>query len=139
MRSAALLLAVFAVVIGMVGIASPDSVTRVRRLYFATPVGLYAAGVLRVGMGLVLIDSQLPTRTPCDRTLFVRAIPDANSGASKPLSVASTASFRTAVILTLTEIGPSPPASKRHAPGGHDRLRESGGPGCLAKPDDKFI
>ena len=37
----------------------------------------------------------------------MRAIPGANS----PLSAASTASFRTAVIRTLIEIGPSPRAS----------------------------
>ena len=64
-------------------------------------------------------DSQFPTRTPWDRTPFMRAIPDASSGASKPLSAASTASFRTAVIRTLIEIGPSPRASsatRRSAP-----------------------
>jgi hypothetical protein len=43
-RSSALLVAVFTIVVGMVGLISPDSVTTVRRLYFATPVGLYAAG-----------------------------------------------------------------------------------------------
>src|ERR1019366_9107798 len=37
--------------------------------------------------------------------------PDANSGASRPLSAASTANFRTAVIRTLIEIGPSLRAS----------------------------
>ena len=42
---------------------------------------------------------------------MIRAIPDASSGASSPLSAASTASFRTAVIRTLIEIGPSPRAS----------------------------
>ena len=35
-----------------------------------------------------------------------------SSGASRPLSAASTANFRTAVIRTLIEIGPSPPASR---------------------------
>ena len=43
------------------------------------------------------------------------------SGASSPLSTASTANFQTAVIRVLIEMGPSPPAGlKRHAPG-HDR------------------
>jgi hypothetical protein len=36
-----------------------------------------------------------------DAFYFIRAIPDANSGANKPLSAASTASFLTAVIRTL--------------------------------------
>ena len=47
---------------GIVGIVSPDRVTTVRRLYFATPVGLYAAGAVRVAMGLVLI---LVARVSC--------------------------------------------------------------------------
>jgi len=55
MRIAALLVALFAMVVGMLGIVSPDSLTTVRRLYFATPVELYAAGAVRVAMGLVLI------------------------------------------------------------------------------------
>jgi hypothetical protein len=66
-RSAALLFAVFTVIIGTEGIVSPDSLTTVRRLYFATPVGLYAAGALRVGMGLVLILAASSSRGP--RTL----------------------------------------------------------------------
>jgi hypothetical protein len=42
----------------------------------------------------------------------MRAIPDTNSGASRPLSAAWTANFRTAVMRTLIEIGPSPRASR---------------------------
>jgi hypothetical protein len=49
-----LLVAVFTIVVGMVGLISPDSVTTVRRLYFATPARLYAAGAVRVAMGLVV-------------------------------------------------------------------------------------
>ena len=41
----------------------------------------------------------------------MRVMPAASSGASNPLSAASTASFRTAVIRTLIEIDPSPRAS----------------------------
>ena len=55
MRIAALVVALFVVVVGLLGIVSPDSVTMVRRQYFATPAGLYAAGAVRVAMGLVLI------------------------------------------------------------------------------------
>ena len=64
MRSAALLVAVFTIVVGIVGLISPDSVTTARGLYFATPVGLYAAGVVRVAMGLVVILSAPASRAP---------------------------------------------------------------------------
>jgi len=66
-RPAAFLVALFAITVGIVGLVSPDSVTMVRRLYFATPVGLYAAGAVRVAMGLVLILSAPASRAP--RTL----------------------------------------------------------------------
>jgi len=64
MRIAALLVALFTIVVGMVGIVSPDSVTTVRRLYFATPVGLYGASAVRVAMGLVLILVAPTSRAP---------------------------------------------------------------------------
>jgi hypothetical protein len=64
MRVAVLLLALFAMVVGIVGIVSPDSLTKVRRLYFATPVGLYAAGAVRVAMGLMLILAAPDSRGP---------------------------------------------------------------------------
>jgi hypothetical protein len=64
MRIAALLVALFVVVVGIVGIVSPDSLTKVRRQYFATPVGLYAAGTVRVAMGLVLILVARISRAP---------------------------------------------------------------------------
>jgi len=63
-RSAALLVAVFTIVVGIAGLVSPDSVTTVRRLYFATPVSLYSAAAVRVGMGLVLILSAPASRAP---------------------------------------------------------------------------
>ena len=64
MRSAALLVAVFTIIVGIVGLISPDSLTTARRLYFATPVGLYAAGAVRVAMGLVVILSAPASRAP---------------------------------------------------------------------------
>jgi hypothetical protein len=64
MRIAALLLALSGMVVGMVGIVSPDSLTTVRRLYFATPGRLYAAGAVRVVMGLVLILASPDSRRP---------------------------------------------------------------------------
>jgi hypothetical protein len=56
--------------------------------------------------------SQLPKRTPFIFTPLIRVIPLASSGARRPLSAASTASFRTAVIRTLMEMEPSPRASR---------------------------
>ena len=64
MRIAALFVALSVVVVGIAGIVSPDSVTTVRRRYFATPVGLYAAGAVRVAMGLVLILVARVSRAP---------------------------------------------------------------------------
>jgi len=56
-------------------------------------------------------ESQFPRRTPLDATCLTRVIPLASSGASSPLSEASTANLRTAVIRTLIETAPSPRAS----------------------------
>jgi hypothetical protein len=64
MRIAVLLVALFTIVIGVLGIVSPDSVTTARRLYFATPVGLYTAAAVRVAMGLVVILFAPHSRTP---------------------------------------------------------------------------
>ena len=64
MRSAAFLVALFVIVVGIVGLVSPDSVMTVRRLYFSTPVGLYAAVAVRVAMGLVVILSAPASRAP---------------------------------------------------------------------------
>ena len=64
MRPAALLVAVFTIIVGIVGLIDPDSVTTVRRLYFATPAALYAAGAVRVAMGLVLILYAPASRAP---------------------------------------------------------------------------
>ncbi|HEY3132470.1 MAG TPA: hypothetical protein VGL91_23660 [Acidobacteriota bacterium] len=47
MRIAALLVALFTIVVGIVGIVSPDSGMTLRRLYY-TPGGLYAGGAVRV-------------------------------------------------------------------------------------------
>ena len=55
LRIAALLVAFFTIAVGMVGIVSPDSGMTLRRLYFATPGRFYAAGAVRVAMGLVPI------------------------------------------------------------------------------------
>ena len=64
MRSAALLVALVTIVIGVVGLVSPDAVMMVRRQYFATAVSLYAAGAVRIAMGLVLILFAPASRAP---------------------------------------------------------------------------
>jgi hypothetical protein len=62
-------------------------------------------------------ESQFPTRMPVDFTLFTREMPAASSGASSPLSDASTASLRMADIRMMIDDEPSPHASSetRHA------------------------
>src|SRR5438552_17189368 len=64
MRVAALLVALFTIVVGIGGLISPESGTEIRRLYFATPVRLYTAGAVRVAMGLVVILSAAASRAP---------------------------------------------------------------------------
>lgn len=64
MRIAALLVALFTIVVGIVGILSPDGGTTLRRLYFATPGRFYTAGAVRVAMGLVLILAAFSSRWP---------------------------------------------------------------------------
>jgi len=59
-----LLVALFTIVVGIGGLVSPESLTTVRRLYFATSVGLYAAGAVRLAMGLVVILSATASRAP---------------------------------------------------------------------------
>jgi hypothetical protein len=64
MRIAVLLVALFTIVVGVLGIVSPDSVTTVRRQYFATPVRLYAAAAVRMAMGLAVILFAPRSRAP---------------------------------------------------------------------------
>jgi hypothetical protein len=64
MRIVVLLVALLTIVVGALGIISPDSLTTVRRLYFATPVALYTAAAIRVAMGLVMILFAPRSRTP---------------------------------------------------------------------------
>ncbi|MEO8050752.1 MAG: hypothetical protein ABI833_10085 [Acidobacteriota bacterium] len=64
MRLAALLVALFTIVVGIVGLVSPDSGMTLRRLYFATPGRFYVAGAIRVAMGLVLILAASNSRWP---------------------------------------------------------------------------
>ena len=63
MRIAALLLAFFIIVASIAGIVSPDTMMTLRRSYY-TPGGLYAAGAVRIAMGLVLILAASNSRWP---------------------------------------------------------------------------
>jgi hypothetical protein len=64
MRVAALVVALFAITIGVVGIVSPDGLTAARRHVADTPGGLYVTGSIRVAMGLVLILFAPRSRAP---------------------------------------------------------------------------
>ena len=67
----------------------------------------------RVQERLGLLPSEpVPEANALGRNPFARMIPVASSGASSPLSAASTTSFRTAMIRTLMETAPSPRASR---------------------------
>ncbi len=64
MRVAALVVALFAITIGVVGMVSPDGLTTARRHLLDTPGILYVTGPIRVAMGLVLILFAPRSRTP---------------------------------------------------------------------------
>jgi hypothetical protein len=87
----------------------PRSTARIARS--RRPLGVVAFGAFR-NFCACWTESQFPSRMPLDATPFTRVIPVASSGASSPLSAASTANFRTAVIRRLTETAPSPRASR---------------------------
>ena len=55
MRIAALPIALLSIVVGIVGIASPEGAMTIRRLYFATPILAYTVVAVRSAMGLGLI------------------------------------------------------------------------------------
>ena len=64
MKIAALLVALFTIVVGVGGLVSPERGTEIRRLYFATPARLYTAGAVRVAMGLIVILAAANSRAP---------------------------------------------------------------------------
>lgn len=69
MRIAALLVALTVIIVGILGLVSPQSLMTLRHDYLATTVGLYAGGAARFAMGLVLILFAPAARAP--RTLRV--------------------------------------------------------------------
>ena len=64
MKAAALLVGLVTIVVGVLGLVSPDGLTTARRLYFATSAGLYTTAAVRATMGLVLIAFARHSRTP---------------------------------------------------------------------------
>jgi hypothetical protein len=64
MRIAVLLVALVIVAVGVLGLVSPESLTTIRRMYFATPMGLFTAGAVRLAMGLVVILCATASRAP---------------------------------------------------------------------------
>ena len=63
MRIAALLVALFTIVVSIAGIVAPDHLMTIRRSYY-TPGGLYAGGAIRLAMGLVVILAASKSRWP---------------------------------------------------------------------------
>jgi len=82
MRTAALLAALLAIVIGVVGLVAPESLMTIGR-YVTTPLGLAAIGTLRIVIGLVLMGSAPTSRMP--RTLRVLGGAVAVAGLATPL------------------------------------------------------
>lgn len=82
MRSLALLVALFIMVVGVTGIFTPDSLVMVGR-YVVTPVGLYAVAALRLGVGLVLMLVARGSRFP--KTLRVLGAVVLVAGLATPL------------------------------------------------------
>ena len=64
LRIAALLVAFFSIVVGIVGLVSPEYGTWLRRQYFASPETLYPAVLLRLAMGLVVMLAATSSRAP---------------------------------------------------------------------------
>jgi hypothetical protein len=82
MRIAALLVALFAIVVGVVGIFTPNSLMTIGR-YVVTPVGLYVIAAVRVAIGLVLMLVAPISRVP--RTLRVVGAVVLVAGLATPL------------------------------------------------------
>ena len=63
MRLVGLLVALFIVLVGLTGILAPDCVMTIGR-HSVTPVGIYLAAALRIGIGLVLEKLAPVSRAP---------------------------------------------------------------------------
>jgi hypothetical protein len=63
MKLAALLVAVFVIVVGAVGVVAPDTLLSLRH-YVLTPSGLLGLAVVRIAIGIVLIMTAPASRAP---------------------------------------------------------------------------
>lgn len=63
MKFLTILIGVFVVVVGLIGVTAPSALLRAAD-YVTTPIGLYAAAVLRIGIGILLILVAPTTRAP---------------------------------------------------------------------------
>ena len=82
MKSLALLVALFVIVVGVVGMIRPDILVAVGQ-YVITPGGLLAAGALRVAIGVVLLLVAPRSRAP--RTLRALGAVVIAAGLATPL------------------------------------------------------
>lgn len=64
LKIAVLLVGFISIVVGVVGLVSPDTLTNARRVYFAAPHRFYVAGAVRMSMGLVTIVFAPRSRAP---------------------------------------------------------------------------
>ena len=63
MKFLTVLIGLFAMIVGVFGIAAPSALLRVAE-YVTTPIGLYAVAALRIGIGIVLINVASTSRAP---------------------------------------------------------------------------
>jgi hypothetical protein len=63
MRFLGLLVALFIALIGLIGLCAPEFLLAIGQ-YTATPVGIYVAAALRIGLGLVLVCVAPDSRAP---------------------------------------------------------------------------
>jgi hypothetical protein len=63
MKFLTVLIGVFVLVVGLVGVTAPSALLRAAD-YVTTPIGLYAVAALRIGIGIVLILVAPTTRAP---------------------------------------------------------------------------
>jgi len=63
MRVLTVLIGLFIMIVGVVGVAAPSALLKAAD-YVTTPIGLYAAAALRIGIGIVLILVAPTTRAP---------------------------------------------------------------------------
>ena len=82
MRLAGLLIALFVVVVGVVGVITPETLIGVGR-NILTPGGMYAIAALRIGLGLVLTLAARGSRAP--KTLRVIGLVVVIAGIATPL------------------------------------------------------